>query len=105
MTTLNNIQKLVEEILETNKKARGSDDLLYWLVAKECLKRNKVKISDLTAKDLFMKRAALGAPKTESVRRARQKIQVNRPDLRPDKETLAERAKEEKKYRKYALDN
>ncbi len=85
--------KLVKEILETDPKTRNSDDLLYLdIIERSCPLKT-------TIGSLFRNREYLGIPPYETVRRTRQKIQAEHPELRGD-EKRRQRAKD---FRAYAL--
>ena len=101
MNDLKNISQIVKEILIENPHARDNDDILYFKVCE------RVNPDDsFISFQLFMyKRKDLGFPPFESVRRTRQKIQAENPDLRGSSPARAARAAKEKEYKDYARSN
>lgn len=93
------VMSIVEFYLRKNKKCRASDDYLYLCIARDICRVNGTPFADLTFKEFMEKRAELHVPKFESVRRARQKLQEQYPDLKPSKAVVQERTQLEKEYR------
>lgn len=92
------VKGVVMAVLEVNDRARDSDRLLY---AEVCKRLNPSALNApfgviLSHMDDF------GLPPFESVRRARQKVQAERPDLAPSLGVKAERAKKELEFRAFA---
>lgn len=102
MDNLTKLSELVHDVLMKNERARNSDTYLYYIVCNEKLKENGHDISKITLADALLKREALGLPLSESVRRSRQKIQHDNPELAASKAVEAIRSENEKEYRKYA---
>lgn len=98
MTSLKNIETVVEKILEIRKDARENDDVLYVYVC-EYFNRG---ISSMSCKDFFFSRRSMQCPNFASVTRARRKVFERRPELKPKKVTEARKAMEEV-YIEYAL--
>lgn len=92
------IKELVKEILEENEKARDSDHLLY---AHICDRINP-SVARLPFGDVMVYLDGYGLPPFESVRRARQKLQAERPDLRPNDEVALFRAENETAYKEFS---
>lgn len=94
------IEPLITALLNKYPETRDSDSLLY---AKTCEVLNP-RVNTLAFTEVMANRSRLGLPCAESVRRARQKIQAERPELRATPETMAARTKMESEYRAYALE-
>lgn len=92
------LQKTVKAILESDSRARNSDDYLYALVCRklspDCVNAPFCRvISDRTRWNL---------PSYESVGRTRRKLQEKYPELEPFEKTKRNRAVLEQEYRDYA---
>lgn len=92
------VKALVKEVLEENEKARNSDNILYVQV---CYMLNP-SVARLPFGEVMVRLDAYGLPPFESVRRTRQKIQAERPDLRPCDEVELFRAENETAYKEFA---
>lgn len=100
MRRLREIQPLVEYQLTNNKATRADDSLLY---SKVCEMIDS-DISLMPFATVLENRAHFGIPGFETVRRARQKLQAERVNLRPPKAVEAMRAEAEKEFFEYALE-
>lgn len=98
MAKINTIHNTVKRILEQKPETRSDDWLLILEVWKEYV------VTDISVECLFTHHIELGVPNFESIRRCRQKIQENNPQL-VDAEAMAIRRAEEREYRNYALNN
>ncbi len=96
MPRLSKIEPRVIEILETNPLARADDWVLLKVFYDEIID-TKV-FSFATVCELHDE---LGLPSFESIRRCRQKVQANRPDL-VDPTTAKHRRKLIDEYKEYA---
>ena len=92
------IKSLVKEILEENEDARNSDNTLY---AEICYRHNP-SVMRLPFEEVIRYLDGYGLPPFESVRRARQKLQAERPDLRPSDEVALFRAENETAYKEFS---
>lgn len=94
---LHTLEGIVAKVLEDNPKARDDDGYCYIKVASELLGRD-------VSRDPLIDVLVYGKdfPKTESVRRTRQKVQHNNPHLRSSKEVAKWRAEQEREFRKYS---
>ena len=99
---LKNTTKLVFEILQLIPETRENDNLLYYYVCKKRLKRDDVKIDEITFEHALLLRDYYGFPSFETVRRTRQKVQAEHPELKGKEETQAFRAALEPEFRAYA---
>ena len=102
MDNLRNTKNLVGNALETSKKARNNDNYLYYLVCKAIMKARGVNIDALSFRDGLLHREQYHLPNSETVRRARQKIQQEDPSLAATAEVEAERAIREEAFREFA---
>jgi hypothetical protein len=95
---LNQTKVLVKQVLEESEKARNSDNELYiqvcFLLNPDALNNSFIHV--ISNLDYY------GLPPFETVRRARQKVQAERPDLRPCDEVELFRAENETAYREFA---
>ena len=92
---------LVKQVLEENEKARNSDNELYMEI---CRRINphvffKPFVEVISNLDIY------GLPPFETVRRTRQKLQSERPDLRPCDEVALFRAENETAYKEFATNH
>lgn len=102
---LQQLKVIVHEILKTDEQTRNSDSLLYLRVLERVSKD-----ADGDAMPLSMTVAYFlthmkdhGFPPFESVRRARQKAQVEDPDLKACEKVEAMRRENEAEYKSFAL--
>lgn len=102
MDNLNRISDLVYEALESNERTRNSDTYLYYTVCNAVLRAKGYDISKITLADALLRREELGLPLSESVRRSRQKIQHDNPELAASKSVADMRAERENDYREFA---
>ena len=105
MDELKNTAKLVKKILEKDNHARNNDDYLYYLVCKEILQKNGIDIKTIPFETALLWRKVYKLPPFETVRRARQKIQAEIPELAST--IKVQKAREEKitDFRGFALSN
>ena len=92
-------KELVKEVLEENERARNSDNELYIEV---CYRINP-SVLRIPFEDVIGCLADYNLPPFESVRRARQKLQAERPELRPCDEVAVFRAENETAYEEFAI--
>jgi hypothetical protein len=97
-TKLYETKALVKQVLEENEKARNSDNELYIQI---CLILNPLAFSVPFA-EVISNLDEYGLPPFETVRRARQKLQAEIPDLRPCDEVALFRAENETAYKEFA---
>ena len=69
---------IVEWVLKKHEDARDSDFRLYgWICSHLC-----PEVMDMTFKDVLWRHSQLGMPSYETIRRTRQKLQEEKPELR-----------------------
>lgn len=93
---------LVKTILETNTQARNSDSLLYLKVLEHCALQKGVDLQLLSVSAFLTSMNIFGFPCFETVRRSRQKIQREYPELKGCEAVEAARAENEQTFREYA---
>ena len=98
MKIIRKTSDLVKTILEEEPKARNSFSHLYYMI---CLKKNP-KVLGMTFAQVLMNMKDLKLPPFESVRRSRQKLQAEYPELAGSDEVEGFRTELEEKYKDYA---
>lgn len=93
---------LVKTILETNIQARNSDHLLYLKVLEHYALQKGIDLEGLTVRNFLTSINVLGFPCFETVRRSRQKIQREYPELKGCEAVELARAENEQAFRGYA---
>lgn len=91
-------KELVKQVLEENERTRNSDNELYIEI---CYRINP-HVLYMPFADVLSQLAEFSLPPFESVRRTRQKIQAECPDLRPCDEVALFRAENETAYQEFA---
>ena len=102
MKTIRGTANLVWEILLNIPAARNSDNLLYSLVCDKRLKEKGLAVERISFKEGLLLQKELNLPNFETVRRTRQKLQAQFPELTGAKNVREARAKREKAFREYA---
>lgn len=101
-TELKTTTALVKTILQEDKQARNSDSFLYFKVLKKLGSEKAVDIDSIPITLFLLKMADWGFPPFESVRRARQKLQAEFPELSGSREVKEYREENEAAFRAYA---
>ena len=103
MSELKKTAAIVEHLLRTNKQTRNSDSYLYLKVL-EYLDEQRGTFTSRLPVSAFLKRMNdFDVPGFETVRRARQKLQVKFPELAACEKVAEARFVNEQKYRAYAM--
>lgn len=102
MNELNNTTELVKSVLKLHPQARNSDNYLYYTVCKIIGRRNGIDVDSMSMPRFFLHLKQWGFPQFESVRRARQKIQAECPELAADANVEDGRMLNEEAFREYA---
>lgn len=97
-TELKNTSDIVKVILQKYPVTRNSDDLLYLYVCEYIDGAH----TNLPFWEFMKERKEYGYPPFESVRRSRQKIQAEFPELASNKVVQAKRTQNEKIYKEFA---
>lgn len=82
--------------------ARNSDNHLYYWVCASIGNSNGIDIHSMSMPKFLLHLREYGFPQFESVRRARQKIQAEHPELAGDKTVEGQRRQNEEVFRAYA---
>ena len=98
MKQLKTIENMVRAVLKKDKETRNDDMLLYLKVCNACLKN----AGAMTFAEVMTGYKFYGFPPFESVRRTRQKLQADCPELAGNLRVRQLRARQEKAYREYA---
>ena len=99
-----NIAKIVKDIMQTDTQARNSDSILYLRVLQRVTEATEcpINVRTMSVKYFLENMNELDFPPFESVRRTRQKIQRDHPELRACEVVEIGRMENEKEYRAYA---
>lgn len=101
-TELRNTTALVKSILEEDQQARNSDSFLYFQVLKRLGKDKNLDLDYVSVTVFLLNMAEWGFPPFESVRRARQKLQAEFPELSANEKVAEQRAENEEVFRQFA---
>jgi hypothetical protein len=95
-------KKLVKYILINDVRARNSDSYLYLKVLDVIAANKKIDITSIPVTDFLLKMSFWGFPPFESVRRTRQQLQHDFPDLSSSEGVQAVKHENEIVFRKFA---
>ena len=101
-TELRTIKDVVMAILMADEKARNNDGFLYLRVLQYYGCVHDVDIASMTVPYFLEYRELHKLPNSESVRRARQKIQAQHPELSARKDVAEKRLEKEREFRAFA---
>ena len=101
-TELKTTTDLVKGILQRCPEARNSDNILYYYVCRIIGNENGIDIDHISMPHFFLHLNDYNMPQFETVRRTRQKIQAEYPELSGNERVQAQRMMNEEVYRKYA---
>ena len=93
---------LVRHILQQNPQARSSDNCLYYMVLSAIGKKNGVDIERMSIPHFLFHLKDYGFPGFETVRRSRQKLQAEHPELAACDAVEGQRILNEQTFRDYA---
>ena len=99
---LKKIKDLVFETLREGETFRENDDLLYMNVCIKVFSHNDRCLTTMTVGDFFTNRKRYGLPSFESVRRSRQKVMEEHPEMKPCEKVLEARKRNEENFYKFA---
>lgn len=102
MNELKHITKLVKLVLDQDEKARNSDSYLYFRILGILGERKGIDINQTPVTMFLLNMKKWGFPPFESVRRTRQKIQSECPELAGSERVMAMRSEREKEFREFA---
>lgn len=99
---LKSTKLIVKTILEQDQRARNSDSFLYMKVLKHLDETFGSNLSRMTVDCFLVNMGSLKAPSFETVRRTRQKLQAEFPELSANKKVTEHRAENEEAFRDFA---
>ena len=102
MNDLNAVSAIVKSILNEDKQARNDDNVLYLRVLQYVSDRNSIDLQSMTVPVFLLRMREYGLPGFETVRRSRQKVQADNPELAGSEAVRRKRAKQESVYREFA---
>lgn len=102
LNELKTTQGIVLEVLKEQPMARSSDNYLCYMVYKIVGKKNGIDIDSMSMPTFFLHMKEYGFPSTETIRRTRQKIQAEHPELAAEGNVEAQRNLNEEVFREYA---
>ena len=102
LNELKTTQGIVLEVLKEQPMARSSDNHLCYLVYKIVGKKNGIDIDSMSMPAFFLHMKEYGFPSTETIRRTRQKLQAENPELAAEGNVEAQRILNEEAFREYA---
>ena len=102
MEELKTTTKIVKAVLEHDEMARNSDSFLYLKVLEHISARNGINLGFVTVKQLFSNLDYYGFPGFETVRRTRQKIQRECPELAANRDVINGRNARQAVFRSFA---
>lgn len=92
----------VKGILEKCPETRNSDNILYYYVCAIVGKEKGIDIEKMSMPTFFLHMKKWGFPQFETVRRTRQKIQADYPELAGNSTVTAQRMLNEEAFRDYS---
>ena len=104
MKSLHKTKDLVMSILEKDEMTRNSDSYLYMRVIRKIAETENVNIGSMPVSEFLLNMPKLPFPPFETVRRARQKAQNERPWLAASPKVSEYRAENEQEYRSFATE-
>lgn len=102
LNELKSTQDIVMEVLKTQPNTRSNDNQLCYAVYKIVGSRKNVDIDSMSIPRFFLHMKEFGFPSTETIRRARQKIQAEHPELAANSAVRLQRTENEEVFREYA---
>ena len=97
-----NLQALVKKIMEQDANTRNCDNYLYLKVISEIAKTKNYDLNAVSVTDYLSNMSQWGFPPFESVRRTRQKLQQENPDLASNEAVQGFRTQNEAVFRAFA---
>lgn len=102
MNDLNTTSKIVKHILNTDPHTRNSDSFLYLKVLEYIADQKGLLFPGMTVQYFLTNLSDLPFQNSETVRRTRQKLQAEYPELSANTDVKEMRAEKEKEYLNYA---
>ena len=105
MSELKTVTKLVKSILEEDTQCRNSDSFLYLKILETYGNKNGIDINEMSVPNFLLTMKKNGFPGFETVRRTRQRVQAENPDLAACDKVKGMRMINETEFRQYARGN
>ena len=102
LNELKTTQEVVLEVLKTQEKSRNSDNYLCYMVYKTVGEQNGIDIDSMSIPRFFLNMKEYGFPSTETIRRTRQKLQHDHPELCGNSNVECQRKLNEEIFKGYA---
>ena len=99
---LKTTQDVVMTVLQEQPRTRNSDNLLYYTVCKIIGLKNGINLDSISMPSFFLHMKDFGFPAFETVRRTRQKLQAEHPELSGNSTVKGQRMMNEAAFREYA---
>ena len=99
---LHTTTKIVRQILQSEPKARNSDNYLYLRVLQTVGNEHGIDIDNMPVVRFLLELSAIGLPAFETVRRTRQRLQATHPEYAANENVEAQRVLNEETFRCYA---
>lgn len=99
---MKSIKHLVYLILDQDERARNSDSHLYFRVINIIAEMNNIDLYGVSVNSFLQNMNKYPFPPFESVRRTRQKVQSEHPELAASKKVQGFRREQEQIYREFA---
>ena len=99
---LKTTQEIVLDVLKTQPRARNSDNYLYYCVYAFLGRQKGLNVEAMSMPRFFLNMSKYGLPSTETIRRARQKIQADNPELCGSSTVEGRRMMNKEVFRDYA---
>ena len=96
--------KTVKTILEEDERARNSDSFLYFRIIEKFGMQQGFDVNQIPVASFLLNMSQWGFPNFESVRRSRQKVQAEYPELAACKKIENARVNNEKEYKAFAME-
>ena len=102
MSELKTVTKLVKCILEEDTQCRNSDSFLYLRILETYGNKNGIDINEMSVPNFLLTMKKNGFPGFETVRRTRQKVQAECPELAACERVRGLRMVNETEFRQFA---
>lgn len=102
MANLSTTTNIVKRLLTNEPATRGSDNLLILKVLEEYADHLGVDLEETSIVTFLHQYAGNEFPAFETIRRSRQKVQQQYPELRADETVQKYREEQERQYRAFA---
>lgn len=100
---LKKIEDVVMKYLTVYPSARNSDNALYYYICSDLCKLTGVPEDKITIRAFLMDRELYGFPNYETIRRTRQKVQAEHPELKGDKAVQEARDALQETWKEWSL--